>query len=398
MHLAYVTLGAVGHVLAALPFITELVQKGARITCFAPEYLREMVERSGAQFSRVETSLTNEGKADDNIEQDMMAELPLRFLTEAKGTIAQILPVLEKDKPDAIMCDQIAIAGRLAAAHLQVPRIQVYTSYAANSEFSISRHWPHVPDTHPARVAANKLAEEFTAEYGIAHLDIFGIFEEKGDLNIVTLQRKFHPAGETFDDSFVFTGAQIGKRVDSGKWRRPANEDPIIYASLGTLFNDRPDFFTALFEAVRDLPVNLIASIGRKIQPEELGTIPANVSVGPFQPQLDILEQASLFITHAGTGSVMEAIWFGVPMLCVPQMDEQAMTASRVQELKLGKSIPLGSELTSELLRGYIEGLLSSGAERMEEFHQDMRADSGKEKAAAAILDFMSKRLEYSRS
>lgn len=144
--------------------------------------------------------------------------------------------------------------------------------------------------------------------------------------------------------------------------------------------------------------MNLIASIGRKIQPEELGTIPANVSVGPFQPQLDILEQASLFITHAGTGSVMEAIWFGVPMLCVPQMDEQAMTASRVQELKLGKSIPLGSELTSELLRGYIEGLLSSGAERMEEFHQDMRADSGKEKAAAAILDFMSKRLEYSRS
>jgi MGT family glycosyltransferase len=192
----------------------------------------------------------------------------------------------------------------------------------------------------------------------------------------------------------VFAGAQIGKRIDSGKWRRPANDNPIVYASLGTLFNDRPDFFTALFDAVRGLAVNLIASIGRKIDPESLGTIPDNVTLGAFQPQLDILEEASLFITHAGTGSVMEAIWFGVPMLCVPQMDEQAMTAKRVEELQLGRAIPPGSELTAELLRGSIETLLSSGAERMEEFHQDMRQNSGKEKAAAAILDFMKTRTE----
>jgi UDP:flavonoid glycosyltransferase YjiC (YdhE family) len=44
------------------------------------------------------------------------------------------------------------------------------------------------------------------------------------------------------------------------------------------------------------------------------------------------------------------------------------------------------------LLRESIESLLSSGAERMEEFRQDMRQTSGKERAAAAILDFMKKR------
>ena len=392
MHLAYVSLGAIGHVLPTLPSMAELVQKGARITYFAPEYTRERIEQTGAGFAPVESSLTDQGKANDDIEQDMLAELPLRFLTEAKGAITQILPVLEKDRPDAVMSDQIAVAGRLAASHLQVPRIQVCTSYAANSEFSISRHWPVVPDTHPARVAANKLAEEFTAEYGVEHLDVFGIFEGKGDLTVVTLQRKFHPAGETFDDSFVFTGAQIGRRIDSGKWRRPSNDKPVVYASLGTLFNDRPDFFMALFSAVRDLPVNLVASIGSRMQPEELGAIPDNVTVGPFQPQLDILDEASLFITHAGTGSVMEAIWFGVPMLCVPQIDEQALTAGRVEELQLGQAIPLGSELTAELLRGGITGLLSGGAERMDEFHQDMRENCGSEKTAIAILDFMKSR------
>jgi MGT family glycosyltransferase len=394
MHLAYVSVGAIGHVLPTLPSVAELVQKGARVTYFAPEFLRKMIEQTGASFAPVESSLTNQGKANDDIEKDLLAELPLRFLTEAKGTISQILPTLVNDKPDAIMADQLAIAGRLAASYLKVPLIQVYTSYAANSHFSISRHWPTFPDPHPARVAANKLAQEFTAEYGVGHLDVFGIFEDKGDFNIVTLQRKFHPAGETFDDSFAFTGAQIGTRVDFGQWRCPANDMPVIYASLGTLFNDRPDFFAMLFTAVSDLPVNLIASIGSKTKAESLGTIPSNVTVGPFWPQLDILEQASLFITHAGTGSVMEAIWFGVPMVCVPQMDEQAMTASRVAELGLGKAMPLGGELTSDLLREPIETLLSGGAPRMKEFHQDMRENCGSEKSADAVLGFMKKRTE----
>ena len=48
-------------------------------------------------------------------------------------------------------------------------------------------------------------------------------------------------------------------------------------------------------------------------------------------PQLDILSQASVFITHAGMGGTGEAIYYGVPMIAIPQMEEQAITARGVQ-------------------------------------------------------------------
>lgn len=48
-------------------------------------------------------------------------------------------------------------------------------------------------------------------------------------------------------------------------------------------------------------------------------------------PQLDILSQASVFITHAGMGGTGEAIYYGVPMIAIPQMEEQAITARQIE-------------------------------------------------------------------
>ena len=96
------------------------------------------------------------------------------------------MEVLRQDKPDAVIVDALAIAGRLAAAELQVPMIMLFTSFASNDKFSLCRHWPVYPDTHPARAKAKALAEELAAKYGTPAYDIYGIFEGKGDLNIVT--------------------------------------------------------------------------------------------------------------------------------------------------------------------------------------------------------------------
>ncbi|MFL8673036.1 glycosyltransferase [Clostridioides sp. GD02404] len=35
----------------------------------------------------------------------------------------------------------------------------------------------------------------------------------------------------------------------------------------------------------------------------------------PFTPQLEILEKADVFITHGDLNSVMESLYFGVPMV-----------------------------------------------------------------------------------
>ncbi len=392
MHYAMITLGASGHVFSALPMISELVKKGNRVSFFSVPRYKEMIESIGAEYHEVRSALTNNGQADRDVANDMMAELPLRFLSEGATTIESIMEVLRQDKPDAVIVDAIAIAGRLAAAELKVPMVMLFTSFASNDKFSLCRHWPVYPDTHPARAKAKALAEELSAKYGCPAYDVYGIFEGTGDLNIVTQPANFHPAAATFDDSFVFAGPQIMKRTDSGSWEAPAGDAPLMYTSLGTLFNAWPEFYHILYGVVKDMDVRVVSSVGSTLTKEELGEIPANVRTFSFLPQLEVLENADFFITHAGIGSVMEAAYYGVPMLAIPQMDEQAFTASVMVEAGLGVMIPK-EELTPERLKEGLHELTSNPIyrENAEKLSASMQHLGG-EYAANAIIKFMESR------
>ena len=392
MHFAMITLGASGHVFSSLPLIAELVKKGNRVTYFTVPRYKEMVETIGADYKEVRSALTNNGQADKDIATDMMAELPLRFLSEGAATIESIMEVLRQDKPDAVIVDAIAIAGRLAAAELKVPMIMLFTSFASNDKFSLCRHWPVYPDTHPARAKAKALAEELAAKYGTPAYDIYGIFEGTGDLNIVTQPASFHPAAETFDDSFVFAGPQIMKRVDSGSWEAPEGDAPLMYTSLGTLFNAWPEFYHILYGVVKDMNLRVVSSVGSTLTAEDIGEIPANVKTFPFLPQLEVLENADFFITHAGIGSVMEAAYYGVPMLAIPQMDEQAFTAKCMVDAGLGIMIPK-EELTPERLKAGIHELTSNPVytENVKKMSAELQTLGGAY-AAEKVMEFMAAR------
>jgi MGT family glycosyltransferase len=392
MHIAVITIGATGHVNASLPFVGELVRRGASVTYFATEDFEKAVAHTGARFVAFDSDLNKPGV---DIAKDMIAEVPLRFLSEADHVIRQILPVLEKDRPDAIVYDTLALAGRLAVAALEVPAIQIYTSYASNAGFSPARQFPAYPDTHPARAAAKTLAEDLSRRYGVPHWDIFEIFEGAEKFNLVLLLKAFQPAGDLFDDRYVFTGAQIAPRDNAGTWKAPDDGRPLVFASLGTLFNEWPEFFHMLFAAVEDLPVTVVAATGRKLDVATLGPVPANVSLAPYLPQLDILEKADLFVTHAGTGSVMEALHFGVPMVAIPQMPEQGITARRIVEVGLGKAFLDKSELSAEALReAIVEVLGDPSYKKAGEFMKaEMARSGGYTKTAETILSYFEKQL-----
>lgn len=390
MHISYVSVGATGHVLASLPLVKALAERNVRVSYFTSENFRAMVEAVGADFYPVTTVLTNQGKADKDVAKNMDAEIPLRFLSEGAAAVDQILARLENDRPDVIVTDTLAIAGRLAASALKVPFVQMYTSYASNDHFNVADNLPQVPDTDPARVEARRLAVELTRKYGVEHLDIRKIFGgSRCDLNIVTIQKDFQPAGETFDDTFIFAGAQISPRIGA-EWTPPANDNPLIYSSLGTIFNNWPEFYIMLGEAVRGLPVNVIASIGSNIRREDLGDLPENMQVQPFLPQLEVLQRTKLFLTHAGIASVMEAVYFGVPMLAMPQMGEQVLTALRMQELGLGEAILDKSQVTPELLRASILRMLEDSAlyHRVSTMRDKMLNADNCVTAAERIIDY----------
>ena len=397
MHIAIVSLGAFGHVNPTLSFVTELVRRGVRVTYFCTEEFRKIVEPTGAQYVAVPSWMASNAGRQENKEaaedNNVAAAVPFLFLNEAGAYIDTILEKLKSDRPDAIVHDFAGIAGTMAADVLEVPNIMLYTSYPSNDTYSVAESFNGVAADHPLRLAADRLAEKYVNDYGCRKMTVKEIFDGQGDLNLVMMQKRLVPDYESFDDSFVFTGVQIGKRSSFGTWTAPDNGKPLLYSSLGTAFNNWPEYYPILFDAVRDLDINVFAALGT-IDPESLRNIPENTQLGKMVPQLDILSQASVFITHAGMGGTGEAIYYGVPMIAIPQMDEQAITARQIEKNGLGIAFTDKSSITSEALKEAIEKLLNdpSYRETAKEFSEDMRSLGGAQATADAIMDFLMNR------
>ena len=397
MHVAFVSLGAFGHVNPTLSVVTELVKRGVRVTYFTTEDFRRIIEPTGAKFVPVPSWMAsnapqNENKGGAEDDGGVAAVVPFLFLNEAGAYIDTVLEVLKDDKPDAILHDFAGIAGTMAADVLKVPNIMLYASYPSNDTYSVAEGFSHVRPDHPLRIAADGIAEGYVQKYGCRKMTVKEIFDGQGDLNLVMMQKKLVPNNESFDDSFIFTGVQIGKRNAFGSWTAPDNGKPLLYSSLGTAFNNWPEYYPILFDAVRDLDINVFAALGA-IDPETLHDVPANVELGKMVPQLDILSQASVFITHAGMGGTGEAIYYGVPMIAIPQMDEQAITAGQIEKNGLGIAFLDKNAITSEALKAAIIKLLEDPSYRntAKEFREDMKSLGGAQASADAIIKFLEK-------
>ena len=128
---------------------------------------------------------------------------------------------------------------------------------------------------------------------------------------------------------------------------------------------------------------------GQAVDPTTLDPIPANFLVRPQVPQLEVLQHTSLFVTHCGMNSTMESLYYGVPMVGVPQMPEQMMTARRIQELDLGTALDVNT-LTVEQLHATIKAALSNADYRTnaQAMQQHVRNAGGYKRAADAIMNF----------
>jgi zeaxanthin glucosyltransferase len=93
---------------------------------------------------------------------------------------------------------------------------------------------------------------------------------------------------------------------------------------MGTLVNGLKDVYRIILRAVSEFPkMQLVFSVGRNVDPRDLGPIPSNTIVVPVAPQIQLLKRAALCITHAGLNTTLEALAQGVPLVAIPIGYEQ---------------------------------------------------------------------------
>ena len=141
------------------------------------------------------------------------------------------------------------------------------------------------------------------------------------------------------------------------------NGRPLVYASLGTLQNGSETAFETIAKACAGLNTQLVLSLGGGLDPARLSTLAGEPIVVRYAPQLELLQRAAAVITHAGLNTVLEALAEGVPMVAVPQGNDQPGVAARVAAKGAGIVIP-NRKLTVPRLRSAIRSVLEDNKYR----------------------------------
>lgn len=346
----FVNVPAHGHVNPTLPLVAELVSRGERVDYALTPDFGPAVVHAGAGLVPYQSTMAQA------LSQLGSSPGPDRLLAtlvrEGTHVLPQLLDRVRTDPPDYLVHDPFCFWAPLLATGLGVPAFRTYATYAPNRQTlrePAFRRFAYWVESAPPSEVFEEAARAFGARFGVAPPTPADIFLGAAELNIVFLPRLFHPGGEAYDDRWVFVGPSVGPRSAGGQDLPAAQDGPLLFVSLGTIFNDQAAFFLACLDAFAGTRWQVVLAVGDRVDLDAIGPVPANASVHRRVAQLDVLSRASVFITHGGMNSTMEGILAGVPLVVVPQQEEQAVTAERVSELGLGTHL-MPDDATSEAL------------------------------------------------
>ncbi|UBU18277.1 macrolide family glycosyltransferase [Nonomuraea gerenzanensis] len=352
---AFLNLALHGHVNPTLPVVAELVRRGHTVTYHtSPAFARE-IEAAGA--------IVHRHPGGDRPLPD--PPLPVTMLDGLARTAADLLPAVLADlrriRPDLIVHGSACPWGAVAARELGVPAAAAYTTFAfdrhAPSPTRASWELLGAAAARPRTVRGYLRARwGLSRRYDTRGLPLIDLANVREPLNLVFTSRMFQPGAGAFDGSYRFVGPSLGARPPDPSFPADRLRDPVVYASLGTVFDAGPELLRTLAAALAPLGGTVVVSTGRT-DPAALEPLPADVLARRRVPQPEVLARAALFVTHGGMNSVNEALYAGVPMLVLPQGADQPMVAGRVVELGAGLALP-PQDVTAEAVRALAGRLL----------------------------------------
>jgi MGT family glycosyltransferase len=381
--LAFFAPAAAGHINPTLGLAAALVRRGHRVTYATTEEYAPRVAETGAEvvlFTSSWEALRDRPAPQMHGREFVRATRML--LGETKAVLAQLG---DGERPDLVVHDgPMAWWGRVLAHRWNVPSVETWPNLVGNEHWSMHLKYTTFNPLSPGFLLLLARLAAFMRRQGLG-ADVQGFMRgSRAACRLVMLPRAFQYAGETFGDGYRFVGPALTGRAFQGDWQ-PPDDLPVVLVSLGTGYNDQPDFYRTVLKAAAGRPWRVVLASGQ-VDPADLGPVPPNVEVHRQVPQLAVLRHARAFVTHAGMGGTMEGLHFGVPLVAVPQMAEQRANADRIAELGLGAALP-PDEVTAETLWQAVEDVSSDARvrERLDWMRGELEAAGGAEAAVDEI-------------
>ena len=333
--IAFFCIPAHGHTNPMLPVAAELAKRGNAVRFYSFNDFKEKIISTGAEFiscDRFLPSLTErEAEGLKTVSSTELAVQDIRITLDMDDFLDE---EFKSFRPDIVYTDSVCFWGKLNAWKHNVPMVVSTSTFAFNQ---ISSQYMK---NSPAELAdmifgLPRLTKELKKlePYGYHVKNTLSLIQSDNDTDsVVYTSERFQPCAESFSDHYAFVGPSVFSKAEPKK----DNTRPLVYISMGTVINDRPDFYSKCIEALKDEDADVIISCGNAIDRDALGALPDNIKVYPYVDQLDVLSRANAFITHCGMNSVSESLYMAAPMVLYPQTNEQKAVARRAAELKTG--------------------------------------------------------------
>lgn len=393
-HVVVATPPAPGHVHPTLPLIAELARRGHRVSFITSPAFAPTVEAAGA------TAIELNWQPDPaSLSKVFSVETLVDTLSDLLGNVRRELPaILEhfRDAPPDLVCSDAVVLGPLLANLFGTPRMLLAPTFVTNSFFTPHSLLPGYGLDNARLQAFVTEVETLYAEYSVASApdpnELLGCGPSIGDPDLtptlVLLPQAFQVCGESFGPTYRFVGPSVSGRSTPGGWAPPAGTGRTLLVAMGTAFNDHPEFYALCLEAFGGTDWHVVMSIGDRTDESRLRPRPPNVEIARYVPQLDVLNHADAFISHAGMNSAMEALYHQVPLITVPQMQEQVVVAERIEELGLGRRLYPSTVDDARTLRRFVEDVADDGdlRARLGDMKREM-VEAGGAVAGAAVVE-----------
>ena len=382
---AFFCIPAHGHTNPMLPVAAELVRRGNAVRFYSFDVFEKKIKATGAEFISCDVFLP---KLTEQEEAGLKSVSATEMTVQDIRITLSMNDFLDKEfrsfQPNVVYTDSVCFWGKLNAWKHGVPMV-VSTSTFAFNQLSSGYMKNSLQETADMIFGLPRIVWELKKlkPCGYHVKNVLSLVQSDNDTDsVVYTSRRFQPYVESFSDHYAF----VGPSVFSGVLPEKEKARPLVYIAMGTVINDRPDFYRKCIHALGNLQVDVILSCGDFVNREELGDLPEHIRVYPHVDQPAVLARADVFLTHCGMNSVSESLYMAAPMVLYPQTGEQFAVARRVMEI--GAGILLRDDSCAGI-RAAVQEILGNEVYRnaAAEGSADFRACSGAAGAAKFIED-----------
>jgi zeaxanthin glucosyltransferase len=410
-HFGIICPAETGHLNTMFPLGRELQQRGHRVTLFGLLDAQLQTVAAGLDFWAIGEVEFPAGALSQSFAQlgELSGLAALRYTINLFKQVAVVIlrdapPAIKEANVEALLVDQCSPEGGTVADFLEIPFITLCSAVVLNREETVPPYntpWSYNPAwwarlrnrmaysllsriTKPLR----ELITDYRQEWKLPlHSHPNQLYSQLAQLSQQPAELEFPRT--TLPKCFHFTGPyhnSTGRKSVPFPYEKLTGQ-PLIYASMGTLQNRQQEIFQRISEACVGLDTQLVISLGGSGSPESLPELPGSPLIVSYAPQLELLEKATLTITHAGMNTTLESLTNGVPMVAIPIANDQPGIAARIAWTGAGECVPL-SRLTVPKLRGAIQRVLSEDSYKNNAARlQDAIARAGGVSRAADIVE-----------